>query len=77
MKHFVAGLLLGYYIGGYQVIKKWLSYREQPLLGRPLTLDEVEEVTHMARRLSSIVLMEPALKAIYLTVKHSTYSWPG
>ena len=25
-----------YYIGGYQVIKKWLSYREQPLLGRPL-----------------------------------------
>jgi hypothetical protein len=24
-----------YTIGGYQVIKKWLSYREQPLLGRP------------------------------------------
>ena len=22
-----------YYIGGYQVIKKWLSYREQELLG--------------------------------------------
>ncbi len=29
-----------YYIGGYQVIKKWLSYREQPLLGRPLTIEE-------------------------------------
>ena len=25
-----------YTIGGYQVIKKWLSYREQNLLGRPL-----------------------------------------
>ena len=24
-------------IGGYQVLKKWLSYREQPLLGRALT----------------------------------------
>ena len=23
-----------YYIGGYQVIKKWLSYRENGLLGR-------------------------------------------
>ena len=26
-----------YTIGGYQVIKKWLSYRERPLLGRDLT----------------------------------------
>jgi hypothetical protein len=25
-------------IGGYQVMKKWLSYREHDLLGRPLTL---------------------------------------
>ena len=24
-----------YYLGGYQVIKKWLSYREHALLGRP------------------------------------------
>jgi hypothetical protein len=29
-------------IGGYQVIKKWLSYREKPLLGRGLTLDASE-----------------------------------
>jgi hypothetical protein len=26
-----------YTIGGYQVIKKWLSYRERALLGRDLT----------------------------------------
>ena len=26
-----------YTIGGYQVMKKWLSYREEKLLGRPLT----------------------------------------
>ena len=28
-----------YTLGGYQVLKKWLSYREQALLGRPLTVD--------------------------------------
>jgi len=69
----------GYYIGGYQVIKKWLSYRERPLLGRPLTMEEVREVTSMARRLAAIVLMEPALNANYQDVKASCYSWatPG
>jgi hypothetical protein len=66
-----------YYIGGYQVIKKWLSYREKTLLGRPLTPEEVEEVTHMARRLAAIVLLEPALNANYQAVKQSTYAWPG
>jgi hypothetical protein len=65
------------YIGGYQVIKKWLSYREKTLLGRPLSPDEVEEVTHMARRLAAIVLMEPGLNANYQAVKQSTYAWPG
>jgi hypothetical protein len=65
-----------YYIGGYQVIKKWLSYREKPLLGRPLTPNEVEEVTHMTRRLAAIVLMEPSLNANYLSIKDSCYPWP-
>ena len=65
-----------YYIGGYQVIKKWLSYREQPLLGRPLSIEEAREVMHMARRLAAIVLMEPALNATYFQVKGSTYPWP-
>jgi hypothetical protein len=39
-----------YFIGGYQVIKKWLSYREDRILGRPLTKDEAREVTAMVRR---------------------------
>ncbi|MGH9849919.1 MAG: type ISP restriction/modification enzyme, partial [Blastocatellia bacterium] len=50
-----------YTIGGYQVMKKWLSYRERELLGRALTLDEVREVTNMARRIAAILLLEPAL----------------
>ena len=64
-----------YYIGGYQVIKKWLSYREQPLIGRPLSTDEAREVTNMARRLAAIVLMEPALNVNYQAVKGSCYPW--
>jgi hypothetical protein len=38
-----------YTIGGYQVIKKWLSYREHDLLGRPLTTEEAREVMNIAR----------------------------
>jgi len=65
-----------YTIGGYQVIKKWLSYREEPLLGRPLTKDEVRYVQEMARRITAILLLEPALDANYEAVKAHTFPWP-
>lgn len=64
-----------YTIGGYQVIKKWLSYRERELLGRALTPDEAREVMNIARRIAAILLLEPALDANYETVKRSTYKW--
>ena len=57
-----------YTIGGYQVMKKWLSYRERALLGRALTAEEVREVTHMARRIAAILLLAPALDANYRAV---------
>lgn len=65
-----------YHIGGYQVIKKWLSYRERDLLGRDLSLSEVYEVRDMARRIAALVLLEPALDANYLQIKESAYNWP-
>ncbi|MGA2866479.1 MAG: type ISP restriction/modification enzyme [Verrucomicrobiota bacterium] len=64
-----------YTIGGYQVIKKWLSYREHDLLGRPLTTDEVREVTHTTRRLAALVLLQPELDANYQRVKAAGYDW--
>ena len=64
-------------IGGYQVMKKWLSYRERPLLGRDLTPDEARYVTEMARRIASLLLLEPALDANYENVKAETYAWSG
>jgi REP element-mobilizing transposase RayT len=66
-----------YTIGGYQVIKKWLSYREQKLLGRPLTKEEVRYVQEMARRIAAIILLEPALNANYRNVKQHTFPWEG
>jgi hypothetical protein len=52
-------------IGGHQVIKKWLSYREKAVLGRDLTLIEARYVTAMIRRLSAVVLMAPDLNDVY------------
>jgi predicted helicase len=64
-----------YTIGGYQVIKKWLSYREREILGRALKMDEARAVTEIARRIAAILLMEPELDANYEAVKKSTYAW--
>ena len=46
-----------YKLGGYQVLKKWLSYRERRVLGRPLTPEEAEHFTHTARRIGAILGM--------------------
>jgi len=64
-----------YTIGGYHVIKKWLSYREREILGRGLSTDEVHAVTEIARRIAAIRLLEPKLDANYETVTRSTYEW--
>jgi hypothetical protein len=66
-----------YYIGGYQVIKKWLSYREGKLLGRPLSIDEARYVQNMARRIAALCLLQPELDANYAAVKADTYPWPA
>ena len=66
-----------YVIGGYPVIKKWLSYREKELLGRPLTTAEAREVRDMARRIAAILLSETQLDVNYEAVKEHTYLWPA
>lgn len=62
-----------YTIGGYQVMKKWLSYREFALLGRGLTSQEVREVTQMAQRIAAILLLEPQLDENYRQIKAATF----
>ena len=46
-----------YKLGGYQVLKKWLSYRERKVLGRPLLPDEVQHFTDTARRIAANVVL--------------------
>ncbi len=53
------------HIGGYQVIKKWLSYRDRSILDRALSAEEVAHVPSVARRLAAILLMGPALDASF------------
>ncbi len=63
-----------YYIGGYQVMKKWLSYREFAMLGRPLTIDEITEVTNMTRRIAALLMLETELNENYQRIKANTYT---
>ena len=58
-----------YTIGGCQLIKKWLSYRERALLGRDLKPEEARYATEMVPRIAAIVLMGPELDANYERVK--------
>ncbi len=44
-----------YKLGGYQVLKKWLSYREHKVLQRPLHPHEVQHFTNTARRIAAIL----------------------
>jgi hypothetical protein len=63
-----------YTLGGYQVIKKWLSYREKGLLGRSLSVEEARYVTEMARRIAAILLLSPSLDANYQAAKQAAYN---
>ena len=61
----VPAAVWGYTLGGYPVLKKWLSYREAALLGRPLHLAEVEEFRNSARRIAALLALSDALDTNY------------
>ena len=50
-----------YKLGGYQVLKKWLSYRERGVLGRALLPEEVMYFAEVARRIAAIVVITDTL----------------
>lgn len=64
-------------IGGYQVLKKWLSYREQEVIGGPLRVSEARDATAIVRRLTALVVMQPTLNASYEAIRASAYPWPS
>ena len=52
----VPAAVWNYKLGGYQVLKKWLSYREHSIVRRSLLLEEVQYFAHTARRIADILL---------------------
>ena len=52
----VPSAIWDYRLGGYQVLKKWLSYREHRVLGRQLRAEEVQHFTDTARRIGALLL---------------------
>ena len=52
----VPAAVWGYKLGGYQVLKKWLSYRERAILGRRLLAEDIQHFSDTARRIGGILL---------------------
>lgn len=61
-------------IGGYPVLKKWLSYREFKVLGRPLRQEEMTYITEVVRRLKALLLLGPDLDSNYRAASANTLS---
>jgi Type ISP C-terminal specificity domain/N-6 DNA Methylase len=66
-------------IGGFQVLRKWLSYRDKRVLGRDLTVAEARYFTSMVRRLTGLALLGQQLDANYIDVTdpHQEQLFPG
>lgn len=59
-----------YRIGGFQPPKKWLSYRVEKIINRPLTADESGRLfPDIIRRISALILLESELDVNYEAVK--------
>lgn len=64
-----------YTAGGYQALKKWLSYRETAIMGRPLRGEEVLHFAHTARRITEILAMGPELNATHDEARTDAIVW--
>lgn len=64
-----------YTIGGYQVLKKWLSYREHAVLGRALAGEEALHFARAVRRITEILCMGPVLDAAHALVRQCAVQW--
>ena len=60
----VPAAVWGYKLGGYQVLKKWLSYRESKVLGRSLRPEEVRHFMDTARRIAAILLETASVQQV-------------
>ncbi len=64
-----------YTAGGYQALKKWLSYRETDIVGRPLMGEDILHFAQTARRITEILAMGPALDASHELARGDALAW--
>jgi len=64
-----------YIIGGHQVLKKWLSYRELGVIKRSIKPEEAREFMNITRRIAAILLLETALNYNYEKITSNAYLW--
>ena len=62
-------------IGGYLVLKKWLSYRDERILGRALHDSEAHEFENIIRRLTLLWSMTDDLNANYSACAANVWAW--
>ena len=74
--HAVPEAVWDFTVGGFQVLKKWLSYREKGVLGRDLTLDEAKHVSTMVRRIAAVLMLGPSLDEVYREARDA-HLWPA
>lgn len=67
----VPAAIWNYKLGGYQILKKWLSYREYTILDRPLLPEEVMYFTEISRRITMIIAMTNTTRISDGTLRHS------
>ena len=66
----------GFTVGGFPVLRKWLSYRTEKILGRPLAHEEVNLFSQVARRIAALLLLGPRLNHNYAMIRdlHKPFS---
>lgn len=62
-------------LGGYVVLRKWLSYRDGQVLGRKMTVPEVREFTDIVRRITDLRLAGSRLTDVYEKTLAAPYHW--
>ncbi len=61
----IPGAAWEFTIGGRKVLRKWLSYRDHRVIKRPLTVQEMEQFSNIARRLVVLTLLGIKLDRVW------------
>ena len=61
----VPAAVWGYKLSGYQVLKKWLSYREEHVLGRPLLPKDIRHFCDTARRIGALLMIPQSTGSLF------------